>query len=63
MPPVQYRSTGHVDDLLTVSEQLVRDVPPDSVTALDRPGRLRESPAVGEYRPTPGDVGGVAAAG
>jgi hypothetical protein len=62
MPPVHVPRGGHVDDLLTVSEQSVRDVPPDSLTALDRPGPLRESPAVGEHRPTPGDAGGIAAA-
>jgi hypothetical protein len=61
--PCTYRSRRHVDDLLTASEQSVRDVPPDSLTALDRPGPIRESPAVGEHRRTPGDLVGIAAAG
>jgi len=52
----------HVHDLLAVSEQPVRDVPPYALTALDRPRSLRESLRIGQHRAIPGEVGGIAAA-
>jgi hypothetical protein len=51
----------HVHDLLAVSEQPVRDVPPDALTALYRPGPLLESPAVGEHHSVSGGIGRVTA--
>jgi hypothetical protein len=47
-----------VEHLLAIGQQPVRDVPPDLVTALDRPDPTGPLLGVGEQRPVAGRVGG-----
>jgi hypothetical protein len=66
LPSGEYPCSGRelrwdIHDLLTVAQQPVRDMPADALTALDRPGPLRESPAVSENRCVAGGIGRIAA--
>src|SRR5215469_18405982 len=51
----------HINNLLAVGEQPVRDVPADALASLDRPYPLRPPPGRREHRPVPGRVSAIPA--